>query len=223
MCWAAKILADNPRCQTLLRQALQSGFSAATSENRQPTVQEIFSTSIPYLDAAMEELLRVGGVVPLNSRETTRPTQLLGHVIPKDTLVMFLANGPGTTMPSYEVNEKSRSESSQQDEKDGRFNDWGKDDIELFKPERWLVRQSDSVTFDAKAGPSMPFGLGARACFGRRLAYVSFRILLVMVIWNFELLECPETLSDYTGTFGVVYRPRETYVRLRKISPTGAA
>lgn len=223
MCWAAKILADNQDCQTLLRQALQSAYSAAASENRQPTVEEIVSTSIPYLDATMEEIMRVGAVVPLNSRHVTQTTQLLGHVIPKGTLVLFVVKGPGTIMPAYKVDEKLRSESSRHDEKEGRFNEWSDDDIAVFKPERWLVEQSGSVAFDSNAGPTMPFGLGARSCFGRRLAYVSFRILLVTIIWNFELLECPEELSDYKGLFGVVYRPQKTYVRLRKVDHTALA
>ena len=36
----------------------------------------------------------------------------------------------------------------------------------VFDPERWLV----DGKFDANAGPSLPFSLGSRGCFGKNLA-----------------------------------------------------
>lgn len=138
---------------------------------------------------------------------------------------MYLNNGPGYTMPSYKVDESRRSIQSQQDEKDARYKSWDEDDITTFKPERWLVQKNKNdasedggtVAFDPNAGPSHLFGVGMRSCFGRRLAYVQFRIFLVMMIWNFELLECPEKLSSNIGTVGVVYKPNDCYVRLKKV------
>jgi hypothetical protein len=37
----------------------------------------------------------------------------------------------------------------------------------LFQPERWLTTDGQ---FDINAGPSLPFSLGQRACFGKNLA-----------------------------------------------------
>ena len=125
---------------------------------------------------------------------------------------MYLNNGPGYTMPSYKVDESMRSKQSQQDEKDDRYKSWDDDDITVFKPERWLVQRSEgghgrdgsTITVDPNAGPTNSFGLGKRSCFGRRLAYTQFRIFLTMLIWNFELLDCPEKLSSSIGTVGCV-------------------
>lgn len=203
----------------MLRKELQKAFPAAIAEGRQPSAREITKTTMPFFDAMMEELLRFNPVVVINSREAIRDTELLGHHIPKGTLVMYLLKGPGFTMPAYKVDEHIRSESSRQAEKDGQVKSWNDDDIDVFKPERWLVKAEDgSVTFDANAGPCNPFGLGLRSCFGRRLAYIQLRIFLVMIVWNFELLECPEELSSFAGKLGIVYKAHHTNVRLKQVT-----
>jgi len=218
MCWAVKLLADHGAVQARLRDELQKGHAAARLEKRAPTVHEITQTSIPYLDAAMEELLRCGATVPLGDREATQDTVLLGHHIPKGTIVFFLHNGPGLLMPALPVDDEVRSKQSQAARADGLARTWRDDDVGAFKPERWLVKQLDgTVVFDAQAGPNLPFGLGLRGCFGRRLAYVKFRILLTMLVWHFEMLECPERLSGYKGILAVVNRPKDCYVRLREV------
>jgi cytochrome P450 len=237
MCWAVKLLAEHPIAQSHIRKSLQSAFTTAMSENRLPSIHEITGTSVPYLDAAIEEIFRVSGPVPLGSREATRDTVVLGHAIPKGTTVMYLQNGPSFLMPAGEIDESRRSERSQEDQKRGRHKAWNDDDIASFKPERWLVEaQPDdngngnalenptdksgseaAVVFDSNAGPTNPFGLGLRSCFGRRLAYLEFRIMLIILIWNFELLECPKEISDWHGKLGVVYKPRQCFVRLKKV------
>jgi cytochrome P450 len=63
----------------------------------------------------------------------------------------------------------------------------------LFKPERWIVGDE----FDATAGPQLAFDLGTRGCYGKRLVYVEMRILLTLIVWNFELLPYPTALPSY--------------------------
>jgi cytochrome P450 len=50
------------------------------------------------------------------------------------------------------------------------------------------VRKEKGDEFDPSAKPVLAFGLGLRGCFGKRLAYVEIRILITLIIWNFELL-----------------------------------
>ncbi|EJT67975.1 hypothetical protein GGTG_14448 [Gaeumannomyces tritici R3-111a-1] len=64
----------------------------------------------------------------------------------------------------------------------------------------------------------MPFGLGTRGCFGRRLAYLEQRVSLTLLVWSFELSPCPPELSGYAAVDGLTHRPKQCYVRLR---PTG--
>jgi cytochrome P450 len=226
MCWGVKLLADQADAQSQLRQALRAAFSAAAAEKRAPTVEEIMQTSVPLLDATMEEILRCGGTVPIGDREATRDTTLLGHRVPKGTLVFFLHNSHSILTSALDVDESRRSPRSLQGKQREQTRSWDNEDIALFKPERWLVseskddkngRRSGSLVFDSQAGPSIPFGLGVRACFGRRLAYVEFRIMLTMMIWHFELLKCPDAMSGYGGCLAVVNKPRQCFVRLRKI------
>ncbi|KAJ8122496.1 hypothetical protein ONZ43_g1324 [Nemania bipapillata] len=228
--WGVKFLADHPKTQDRLRKALQTAHANAIEQRRLPSVEEILQTPAAYLDAVMEEILRCGGTIPIGDREAIVDTVLLGHRIPKGTKVRFLHNGPGIRRPELEVNERKYnlcSPDSKEVEK--VIPGWDNQDVDLFKPERWLRdpeksatsdedRDWASLSFDPQAGPSIPFGLGIRSCFGRRLAYVEFRILLTMVIWNFELLKCPEELSSYAGQLAFVHKPRNCFVRLKTVS-----
>ncbi|KAI0431110.1 cytochrome P450 [Xylaria sp. FL1042] len=225
--WGVKLLADHPEAQDRLRTTLRALHARAIEEKRQPTVEEILQAPADYLDATMEEILRCGGPIPIGDREAVVDTVLLGHRIPKGTNVRFLHNGPGMRLPELEENKKKYGK----DSGDQSIPDWDDEDIDLFKPERWLSGPKQSAgtggaedwahrTFNAQAGPSIPFGLGVRGCFGRRLAYIEFRILLTMVIWNFELLKCPDELSSYAGQLSFVNKPRSCYVRLRSTNCT---
>lgn len=209
-------------------------------QTRLPTAQEIMGTSIPYLDAVMEELFRVGNTSALGAREALHDTTVLGCRIPKGTTVIYPTIGRGILSPSFKVEESLRTSKCQQDQRDGRTSAWDDADIALFKPERWLKRKSapdtkdtlidgertaseiswddHDLVFDGNAGPVSTFGKGARGCFGRRLAYVEFRILLTLIIWNFELQKCPKELSGYQATLGLVYKAEQCFVRLRRVT-----
>ncbi|KAK0647797.1 Cytochrome P450 27C1 [Lasiodiplodia hormozganensis] len=231
--WGVKLLADHPRAQCRLRLALRAAFSASAAERRLPTHAEITKTPVPYLDACIEEMLRLGNTVPAFDRQALRDTVLLGHFIPKGTVVFAMNNGPGMLSPAVDVDEAKRSESARGDEK-MRRRPWRNEGIARFQPERWLVgkdgeRVGDVVeeeeekdawseaVFDAQAGPAAPFGGGVRGCFGRRLAYLEMRLFLTMVLWQFELLKCPEDVSGYEAYDGVVHKPKKCFVRLRHI------
>ncbi|OHF01717.1 cytochrome P450 [Colletotrichum orchidophilum] len=215
MCWGLKLFADNPQRQTNLREALRAAFPDAAAEKRSPTVKEITGNTIkvPYLDAAVEEILRCGGATPLVDREATCDTELLGHHIPKGTVVMCLNKSHSMMKPACNVDESLRSQSSQS----AKARAWDDADIGHFKPERWLVESFSTpggVEFDQQAGPQLAFGLGTRGCFGRRLGYLELRIILALIVWNFQLLPCPRELSGYGAKEGLTYKPKDCYVRL---------
>ncbi|EOD51785.1 putative cytochrome p450 monooxygenase protein [Neofusicoccum parvum UCRNP2] len=232
LAWGVKLLADHPPAQERLRAALRRAFAAAVDEDRGPGCGEVVMARVPYLDAVIEEILRVGGTVPAIDRQATCDTMLLGHRVPKGTTVFMLANGPGVFEPGWDVEEETRSASAQAEKEKGRsVPDWERENMARFMPERWLVpaggaerdderRWWEDAAFDAKAGPSMPFGGGVRGCFGRRLAYVEMRMFLVAVLWRFELLRCPEDVSGYEAYDGVVHTPKSCFVRLKLIPHT---
>ncbi|EXA30691.1 hypothetical protein FOVG_17956 [Fusarium oxysporum f. sp. pisi HDV247] len=223
--WGLKYLTDNPSCTTRLRVDLQTAYSTAMSEGRSPSVEEIIRVSVPYLDATIEEILRCATTIAMVVREATADTELLGHQIPKGTTVIIAGHGPSILSPAMAVDETSRSNSARLAKAEGRSREWDEQAIGVFDPDRWLATPdkdckkggNEEREFDATAGPHIAFGLGTRGCFGRRLAYLELRIILVLLIWNFELLPCAEKLSGYEAVEGITRKPRNCYVKLRKV------
>ncbi|KAF2218977.1 cytochrome P450 [Elsinoe ampelina] len=223
--WGLKKLADNQESQSLLRSALQRCYTRARSENRGPSVDEITTTNIPYLDAVIEEILRHSGTTPALDRQAVVDTTVLGYPIPKGTLLLMLTGGPSLRSPGFEIDEARRSESCQGAKRQGKTrNEWDNRDIDSFRPERWLVPLGDGKVglhqdgeFDSGAGPMLAFGLGIRGCFGRRLGYLELKIIFALIVWNFELLPCPKDLSGYSCKMGVTTKPKDTYVRLKRV------
>lgn len=213
ICWALKFLADQPRAQTKLRAALHHTFAEAKSEGRDINIKEMIGKHIPYLDATIEEVLRCAGTAPVVDRQASVDTEILGHPVPKGTIVTCLVTGPSTMSPAFRIDEGLRSPTSQAAKRNERDRAWDPDDIMNFNPDRWIV----GGEFDAMAGPQLAFGLGTRGCYGKRLVYVEMRILLTLIVWNFELLRCPTALSSYKSELITTNEPRQCYVRLREI------
>ncbi|KAJ4422998.1 hypothetical protein N0V82_002392 [Gnomoniopsis sp. IMI 355080] len=220
--WGVKRLADNRSIQDKLRRQLRTALDLAPGEA--PSHEQILNTQMPYLDAVVEEMLRCAQPVPGLVRQATVDTQILGCHIPKGTQVFMLANGPGMFSPSLPVKDELRTPECL--EAKGRIGKWAEDGrMDQFVPERWLVPavagngagMFEGMSFNQAAGPMMAFSLGPRGCFGRRLAYVSLKLLVTLIVWNFELLPCPEELSSYKAHDNLTNRPDFCYVRLKKV------
>ncbi|KAL1869372.1 hypothetical protein Daus18300_005584 [Diaporthe australafricana] len=217
--WGLKFLSDHPVVQKTLREELRERLSAATEEGRQPTHDEIVKTSIPYLEATMEEILRLAGTVSVSDREAICDTSLLGHQIPKGTNVIFSHIGPSMLEPAFDIPESLRSEKGIQADRQRTWENSAYPHAE-FRPERWLVPSDEKpgeVVFDSAAGPQLAFGLGVRACFGRRLAYLELRLLTAILFWNYEFLPCAPEYSSYKGLVGFTVKPRQCFVRISKV------
>lgn len=166
MKWGVKLLTDYQQVQQKLRQALRATFSEAAASGINPSVPEIVKSHIPYLDATLEEILRCAQTAPAQFRDATRDTEILGYHIPKSTTIFCMANGPSFRSAPFTVDENWRSESSRS-AKD-RTGMWDATDMSVFVPERWLAQgENGEAIFDLMAGPSIPFGLGPRGCFGK--------------------------------------------------------
>lgn len=166
MAWMAKILTNAPAEQARLRDALRAYFPASP---RTPPVEAILAADIPYLDASIEELVRVGNIIPEVVREASCDTELLGRRIPKGATVVcstYVAHKP---FGEETVPESARSANS-------RLNKMGygavwQQDMDEYHPERWM--RGDG-SFDAKAVPKLAFSAGPRGCFGKCLLLFSF-------------------------------------------------
>lgn len=156
----------------------------------------------------MEEGLRCASTIPLIERQCDHDTVVLGHHFPKGTTFFFLNRGPSFTAPPHSIHESLRSSSA----KTTSRSEWDPNDMNLFRPERWL---DESGNYDSTAGPVLPFGLGTRGCYGRRLAYLEMRIVVTLMIWNFHLLPPSKELSGYEAVETLTYKPKNCYVRLQ--------
>ena len=215
--WTVKHLAASPSAQSTLRSRLRAAYTSATAEHRNPTVEEIVKIPVQYLDATIEEMSRTAMLFPGVIRLATVDTTLLGHHIPKGTDVWLLQSGPGYFSPPFPVSDAQRSESSLKAKL--HVGSWTPDaaDMAAFRPERWLVRdENGDEVFDSMAGPHLAFGLGPRACFGRRLAYLQMRIILVMMVWNFDLKPLPEAQSTWKAVDKMARHPVQCFVKLEK-------
>lgn len=82
-------------------------------------------------------------------------------------------------------------------------------------PERWLSENEKGHTsFNPWAGPVHPFGAGTRGCWGRKLASQELKILVTLIIWNFELQPTPAELSTFAAHDVLTHGPQKCYLRL---------
>lgn len=219
--WAVKHLGRLPDVQRRLRQALRRAHPAAAKEGRAPTIGEITSTTVPYLEGFMEEVLRLTSPVKSVLREAMVDTQVLGHRIPKGTNIFINVEGPSLTSAAIPVDEAARSESSRSSNR--KRGNWDDMDPQAFEPERWITREGEGGAgsdadaaegFDQQAGPLLSFGGGLRGCFGRRLAYLEFRIVMTLLSWSFEFQPIPEDMDSFLPIDFIISKPQQCFVRL---------
>lgn len=213
MLWLIKYLVDYPDVQIKLRTILRGKFPSAVEETRSPSFQELRSAKIPYLEACIEEMNRLNAFTV--TRHALRDTQILGYPIPRGTEVFMVSNGPGYLAPSLPVDSSKRTETSRTAKLRDKWDDT--QDLTIFQPDRWLVDSGDgNVDFDGAAGPQLVFGLGPRACWGRRLAHLELRTVIALLIWNYELLKVPQALNSYGAHEGIARVPHVCYIRLKE-------
>ncbi|KAH8784899.1 cytochrome P450 [Diaporthe sp. PMI_573] len=178
-------------------------------------VMLIIQTEIPYLDGACEEGLRLAGTAKAMLRQAVVDTEILGCRIPKGTELFFNLHINRQPAP---VDEAKRSHSSQEaaSKRGDGFQGPAGRDLRRFEPKRWLVKdESGQEVFNPFALPNLAFGGGYRGCFGRRLATMEFRILIVLLILNFEFLPLPEDLSGWSAQEKIFRHPDFPYARIK--------
>ena len=115
-------------------------------------------SALPFIDACINETMRLKPVAPILMLQPTRDTEIAGVQVPKKTLVMCLMRAGAI---------------------DGRrFAD-----AKAFEPARWLSGAQAS----SPKRVSMPFGAGPRLCPGRYLAILEMKMVMAMLLNNFDI------------------------------------
>ncbi|KXJ89997.1 cytochrome P450 [Microdochium bolleyi] len=216
ICWMVKWLGVNQAAQAKVRQVLHEAFPQHRSEGGQPSVAELTKTTLPYLDAFVQECLRLDAPVPLTQREAIVDTEILGYKIPKGTEIFMLSSGPGFQLPEIPVADDLRRSASRGPDHHP-YGQWDHDGMDDFRPERWMKTNEKGEYFDQYAGPMMAFGFGPRGCFGRRLALLETRIVVALLVWNFEFHSVGKDLESREIADAITTSPVYCYARVSKI------
>jgi cytochrome P450 len=115
--------------------------------------------ALPYIDACINETMRLKPVAPIIILQPARDTVIEGVQVPRNTLLMCL-------MRAGPIDER-------------RFAD-----AQSFSPERWL---SANTTTNSPKRVTMPFGAGPRLCPGRYLAILEMKMVMAMLLGGFEI------------------------------------
>ena len=148
LAWMIYLLSRNPEALRRAREEV-AGRDLRKYEN---------IMALPYVEACINETMRLKPVAPILMLEPIRDTKLGELEVPAGALLMCLMRAGAT------------------DER--RFADAG-----AFDPERWLSGPSAS---SAKR-VAMPFGAGPRLCPGRYLALLEMKMVMAMLLARFDI------------------------------------
>ena len=215
--WLLRRMTAHPEYQSRVRACLRATYAEAWTEKRLPTAAELARQHSPWLDAALEETLRLDAPVVNILVVTKTDTTVLGHFLPKDTPVFLNLTGASLSRPSVPVDDTLRRESSSAHP--AQRESWDAENPDIFKPERWLKHEdSGRLLFDASAGPALAFSAGNRGCYGKRLGLLELRIVATLLIWSFEFGQVPEELVSSETFESLVTAPKECLVRLTEVA-----
>ncbi|HEX4004415.1 MAG TPA: cytochrome P450 [Candidatus Acidoferrales bacterium] len=153
--WTWYALSQNPAMEERLYDELYEVLAG-----RAPGVADL--QRLPYLQAVMNESLRLYPPAYILARMAIEPCQIGGYDIPLGSTILL---APWVT------------------HRDPRFFD----DAETYRPERWL----DGLAQRLPAGAYFPFGDGPRRCIGQGFALMEAAIVIAMVAQKFRFRLVP--------------------------------
>ena len=84
-----------------------------------------------------------------------------------------------------------------------------------FNPERFLSKSNSLNETNRHPFAFIPFSAGARNCIGQKFAMMKMKIILSLLLFNFEMIPVKET-KNVTVTADIVAAPYPTlYVKIK--------
>ncbi|KAG9193964.1 hypothetical protein G6011_03999 [Alternaria panax] len=156
-------LLRNPACYKKVTEEVRGAFGTA----EEIAFKEV-NARCPYMLACLNEAMRIFPSIPLALLRVTSegaPTPVAGHLIPPETNVGVHQLAAYHSPLNFH-------------------------DPLSFYPERWLpeVYNDPSSPFhDDRRDVHKPFSYGRRDCIGRNLAFLEMRLIVALLLWNFDL------------------------------------
>jgi cytochrome P450 len=155
LAWTWYALSQNPAAEARLHEELRDVLDGRPME-----VADF--ARLPYLQAVMNEVLRLYPPAYIMARETIEPCEIGGYEFRPGTTIIF---------------------SQWIMHRDARYYD----DPHAFRPERWL----DGLAQRLPAGAYFPFGDGPRRCIGQGFALMEAAIVIGTIAQRFRLRLVP--------------------------------
>ncbi|XP_041646900.1 cytochrome P450 2J4-like [Cheilinus undulatus] len=171
--WAFLYMAKYPEIQA----KVQAEIDAVIGQSRPPSTED--RVNLPYTDAVLHEIQRIGNVAPLSlPHMTNKDLQLGGYTIPKG--VMIIPN-----LTSVLLNKK----------------EW--ETPYTFNPGHFLNKEGKFV----KPAAFMPFSAGKRICLGENLAKMELFLFFTSFMQNFTFSMPAGVKPVLDSCFGVTLAP----------------
>ncbi|XP_068175512.1 cytochrome P450 2J2-like [Antennarius striatus] len=172
--WAFLYMAKYPEIQ----ETVQSELDRVIGRSRKPTMED--RANLPYTNAVIHEIQRIGNIAPLGlSHATNKDIKLGGYTIPKGVMII-----PNLTSVLFDKNE------------------W--ETPFTFNPGHFLNKEGK---FEKRAA-FIPFSAGKRLCLGENLARMELFLFFSSFIQNFtfSMPAGVKPVMDYR--FGVTLAPQ---------------
>ncbi|MBK9425871.1 MAG: cytochrome P450 [Gammaproteobacteria bacterium] len=180
LAWALYFLARHPEVQTRMRAEVDT----ALGERALESFEQI--RELTYVDAVINEAMRLKPVAPLNVVEANRDLTIGQLRVRRGDAVAILSRAIALRETAFE-------QPSQ------------------FDPERWLLVEGGRRAFNPRS--FMPFGSGPRLCPGRSLALLEMKVVLAMIAHHFHV-EAACNLDQVTERLAFTMSPHGLRLRL---------
>jgi cytochrome P450 len=170
-------LLKNPRCMEKVYEELDGKAKGGYFEdNENGLVTWAESQGLPYLDACIKEAFRLHPAPGLPMERIVPPqgAEIAGHFIKGGTIVGCSA---------WVLHRRKEI--------------FG-EDVEVFRPERWLAeddkdKEGEEKRIKEMTGTMLHFGMGARTCIGKNISLLEIYKLVPTVLRRFEVGKFPDS------------------------------
>uniref|UniRef100_UPI003AAE8D86 cytochrome P450 2J6-like n=1 Tax=Centroberyx gerrardi TaxID=166262 RepID=UPI003AAE8D86 len=171
--WAFLYMAKYPEIQ----EKVQAEIDRVIGQSRQPSMAD--RTNLPYTDAVIHEVQRMGNIVPLSlPHATSRDIQLGGYTVPKGVMII-----PNLTSVLFDKSE------------------W--ETPFTFNPGHFLNEEGQFV----KRAAFLPFSAGKRVCLGENLARMELFLFFTSVMQRFTFSMPAGVKPSLDYRFGLTLAP----------------